>query len=98
MEPTCLLLHTSMLPIHVFSALIVWFTTTIIYRHFFHQLAKFPGPLLPAITYLYDFYFDVLRSGHFYKEIGRPHDKYGESEVKKPYLKVPILSFGEGRT
>ena len=85
MEATRLLLHTSMLPICVFSAPIVWFTSIIIYRHFFHQLAKFPGPLLPAITYLYAFYFNVLRSGHFYKEAERLHDKYGESEVKKLY-------------
>lgn len=85
MEPTRLLLHTSMLPISVFSALVVWFTSTIIYRHFFHQLAKFPSPLLPAITYLHAFYFDVLCSGHFYKEIERLHDKYSVLEVKKLY-------------
>ncbi|OCK93182.1 uncharacterized protein K441DRAFT_148860 [Cenococcum geophilum 1.58] len=55
MEPTRLFLHTPMLPIYIFSVLIVWFTSTIIYRRFFHQLAEIPGPLLPAITYLHAF-------------------------------------------
>ena len=51
---------------------------TIIYRRFFHPLAKVPGPFLPAVTKKYAWYFNVPCGGKFYKEIQRLHDVYGE--------------------
>ena len=45
----------------------------IVYRRFFHPLAKTPGPFLPAVTTLYQSYYN----GRYYLEIERLHKKYG---------------------
>ncbi|PKY00826.1 cytochrome P450 [Aspergillus campestris IBT 28561] len=48
-----------------------------IYRLYFHPLRKFPGPRLAALTSLYEFYYNVIRSGKFLFEIERMHEQYG---------------------
>ncbi|KAF2468547.1 cytochrome P450 [Lindgomyces ingoldianus] len=48
----------------------------IIYRLFFHPLAKFPGPKLAAVTTLYNAYYDILDSG-LVKCLPELHEKYG---------------------
>ena len=45
----------------------------IVYRRFFHPLAKVPSPFLPAVTTLYQSYYN----GRYYLEIERLHKKYG---------------------
>lgn len=67
------------MPLIATSALIVlvYITTHIIYRLYFHPLSKFPGPTLAAISYLPEIYYDVLKGGMYIWEIERMHDKYG---------------------
>lgn len=48
----------------------------IIYRLYFHPLAKFPGPKLYAASGLPFYYADKLR-GDFYKRAGGLHERYG---------------------
>lgn len=47
------------------------------YRRFFHPLANVPGPLLPAATRLYAWFYNVPLEGQLHREIERLHDIYG---------------------
>ena len=49
-----------------------------IYRLYFHPLRKIPGPRMAAVSYLYEFYYDVIKKGMYIWEIERMHQKYGE--------------------
>lgn len=50
----------------------------VIYRLYAHPLASFPGPRLAAATFLYEFYFDVIKGGMYIWEIERMHEQYGQ--------------------
>lgn len=52
-----------------------------VYRITLHPLAKFPGPILAALTYKYEFYFDGIKGGQFLNEIARLHQIYGITVV-----------------
>jgi hypothetical protein len=43
-----------------------------------HLLHKFPGPKMAVMSYLYEFYFDVIRWGRYSHEIKRMHEVYGK--------------------
>lgn len=49
-----------------------------VYHLYFHPLSSFPGPKLAAATFLYEFYYDVVKSGMYIWEIERMHEKYGK--------------------
>ncbi len=50
----------------------------VVYRRFFHPLAKIPGPFLASITHLYIFKFNMLsEKSQFYLQVERLHEKYG---------------------
>ena len=65
---------TSMLAV----ALLCYVVTGVIYRLYFHPLAKFPGPRLAAATLWYEFWFDCILFGQYTFEIGRMHKKHGQ--------------------
>jgi hypothetical protein len=48
-----------------------------IYRLYLSPVAKFPGPKLAALTFWYEFYFDIVKHGSYVYEIKRMHEKYG---------------------
>lgn len=52
---------------------------TVVYRLYAHPLAGFPGPKLAAATFLYEFYYDVIKGGMYIWEVERMHEKYGTS-------------------
>lgn len=60
-----------------FTAYIAWLLALIVYRRYFHPLAKVPGPFLPSVTYFYKWYHDAIKNGTYYKRIGEMHAKYG---------------------
>lgn len=48
-----------------------------VYRLYFSPIAKFPGPKLAALTFWYEFYFDVIKQGRYTWQLARLHDQYG---------------------
>lgn len=57
----------------------VYFFLTSIYRLYLHPLSKIPGPKIAALTWGYEFYYDVVRHGTYIWEVEKMHDKYGQS-------------------
>lgn len=62
--------------------LIAYVGWTIVYRLFFHPLARFPGPKIAAVTHLYEIAWDHFDHGAYLWEIERIHEKYGMHQVK----------------
>ncbi|KAL4776899.1 cytochrome P450 [Aspergillus nidulans var. acristatus] len=48
----------------------------VIYRVYFHPLAKVPGPLLARITWLYSFWYNIVTK-RFYLRVRELHEQYG---------------------
>ena len=62
----------------VTGALLLFIAARILhYRLCTHPLATFPGPKFAAATFLYEFYYDIVKRGMFIWEIERMHEKYG---------------------
>ncbi|KAF7597008.1 hypothetical protein BBP40_011374 [Aspergillus hancockii] len=61
----------------VLSGIVAYLVMRSIYRLFFHPLSKFPGPKFAAISYLPEFYHDVIRGGMYMWEVERMHREYG---------------------
>lgn len=65
----------SSIPI-IASTLLASAVYTAVYRLVFHPLAHFPGPRLAALTYCYEYYFDLGKNGYTFK-LKSLHEKYG---------------------
>ncbi len=52
----------------------------IVYRLYFHPLARIPGPRLASATQWYEFYYDVLKwpGGQYWLEVDKMHERYGK--------------------
>jgi hypothetical protein len=72
--------------------------TTVLYRLYFHPLAKVPGPRLAAATWLYEIYFDLFLGGKFDFEIGRLHEIYGTLPDVRCCLTAQVQSSASHRT
>ena len=54
-----------------------WLMGGVLYRRYFHPLAKIPGPFLPAVTHLYQFFYCNVGGSRYYAQIEKMHKKYG---------------------
>lgn len=59
--------------------LIVYCVYGAVHRLFLSPIAHFPGPRLAALTFWYEFYYDVVRSGRYTWRIAEMHKKYGDT-------------------
>ena len=50
----------------------------VIYRLYLSPIAKYPGRRLAALTFWYEFYYDVIKRGTYMWEVERMHEVYGE--------------------
>jgi hypothetical protein len=50
----------------------------VIYRLYFHPLAKFPGPKYAVISRWHEFYYEVILKGQFTFKVQELHKQYGE--------------------
>lgn len=57
--------------------ILIYFLSIILYRLFWHPLAKFPGPKLAAVTRWYEAYYDVVQNGRYTFRIAELHTQYG---------------------
>ncbi|OCK77493.1 putative cytochrome P450 [Lepidopterella palustris CBS 459.81] len=55
----------------------IYYFGLVIQRLVLSPVAKFPGPKLAAATFWYEFYFDVVKRGSYFREIAKMHQKYG---------------------
>lgn len=65
--------------------LIVYCVYGAVHRLFLSPIAHFPGPRLAALTFWYEFYYDVVRSGRYTWRIAEMHKKYGPVVRINPY-------------
>ncbi|KAJ6006232.1 Cytochrome P450 [Penicillium sp. IBT 35674x] len=56
---------------------LLWVVTESIRRLFFHPLSHIPGPRLAALTWWYEFYYDVVLPGKYVFKIQELHREYG---------------------
>lgn len=49
-----------------------------IYRLWLSPLANFPGAFWPKVTFWYEFYYEWIQPGQYYRKIHDMHTKYGE--------------------
>lgn len=62
----------------------------VVYRRFFHPLAKIPGPFLPAVTTLYQLYY----YGRYHKQIEKLHQEYGTQAHRQSSEHLLTCSIG----
>lgn len=66
---------------HSLIAMMLYITYGIIYRLCLSPIAHFPGRKLAALTFWYEFYFDVIKRGSYVWEIQKMHETYGILET-----------------
>ena len=61
------------------SAVLIWVLSVGVYRLYFHPLARLPGPKIAAVSYWYEFYYDMIKKpgGQYMYRLDELHAQYG---------------------
>lgn len=70
-------LDIKLLLLLVTTVTVFFIVATVVYRLYFHPLAKFPGPRLVAATSLPELWWDLIGQGAYLYKIEQMHEKYG---------------------
>ncbi|KAL5414760.1 hypothetical protein PMIN04_008884 [Paraphaeosphaeria minitans] len=77
-RPMDLLLHSRAILLVCIPACICTVVVVVaVYRLLYSPIARFPGPRLAALTFWYEFYYDVVCTGRYSWRIQELHRKYG---------------------
>jgi hypothetical protein len=60
-------------------ALVLYTLYGIVWRLYISPISSFPGSKLAALTFWYEFYYDVVKGGEYVYEIEKMHQRYGMS-------------------
>jgi hypothetical protein len=74
------LLHNAWtaIPASVVSAIVIYVTSLVVYRRWFHPLAKVPGPFWASITHFYIVKYNLFSErSQFYLQVEKLHQQYG---------------------
>lgn len=69
------------LSIGLVAAVIVYCLSKAVYNLYLHPLATFPGPWWATVSYLAEFYYDVIEGGRYFAVVAHMHKEYGERRV-----------------
>ena len=69
-------MELSTLLVYSVAFLILYTAYGVIYRLRLSPIAQFPGPKLAALTFWYEFYYDVVKRGCYVWEIKKMHETY----------------------
>ncbi|KAI1352257.1 trichodiene oxygenase [Xylaria sp. FL0043] len=61
----------------ILATIVLYVVSLVVYRLFWHPLARFPGPKLAAVTRYVEAYYDVVCNGQYEFKIAEMHKKYG---------------------
>jgi hypothetical protein len=63
--------------VYLATILVVYSTALVTYRLWLSPLSRFPGSPLAKATYLYEFYYDWVKPGQYFRRIHEMHQRYG---------------------
>ncbi|KAL8787770.1 MAG: hypothetical protein Q9195_007639 [Heterodermia aff. obscurata] len=69
--------HSSLVGAAILTLGVIYTGSLIVNRLFLSPIACFPGPKLAAVTFWYEFYFDVFHRGRYVVQIAKLHARYG---------------------
>jgi hypothetical protein len=74
------LMHSAWLavPAYLISTVVVYGTSLVVYRRWFHPLAKIPGPFWASVTHFYIVKYNLFSErSQFYLQVEKLHQQYG---------------------
>ncbi|KAK8041782.1 Cytochrome p450 [Apiospora rasikravindrae] len=75
----------AMLSLALAGASFIYALGLAVYRLCLGPVAGFPGPRLAALSFWYEFYYDVVCGGRYWVKINELHDRYGPIIRINPY-------------